>query len=211
MTKPIDHPTYGRSEPTACIVLAAGASRRLGSPKQSATVGERTLLEHTVEAALATEGLWPVIVVLGSGANTLRPLLSPYPVLLAENPAWEEGLASSLRTGLETAITFSRQIEAALFTVCDQPALSSEVLRTLLQRRANRSCSAVAARYDGHAGTPALLHAQHFGKLAHLTGDEGARKLLQALTPTELELVDCPELSLDVDTPDDLARARQRA
>ncbi len=196
------------AEPTACIILAAGASRRLGQPKQTTVVHGRTLLENAVDAALATPGLWPVIVVVGAGAERLRTLLAAQPVLIVENPAWEEGLASSLRTGLDTALTFSRQIAAVVFSVCDQPALDASVFRALLERRAGRNCSAVASCHAGQAGVPALLHRRHFGQLAHLTGDEGARKLLQALPPDALELIDFPQLALDIDTPEDLARAR---
>ena len=160
---------------TACVILAAGASRRLGMPKQTVTVGGRTLLENAVDAALNTPALWPIVVVLGARADEFRPLLVRYPLLIVENSAWEEGLASSLRTGLQTALTFSRQVDTVLFTLCDQPALRSEMLQSLLTRRSETGCSVVAARYNGHPGAPALLERIHFGALAHLTGDDGGR------------------------------------
>lgn len=197
------------TEHTACVILAAGASRRLGQPKQMAAVGNQTLLQNTVHAALETALLWPIVVVLGAHAEVIKPSLVRHPVLIVENPVWEEGLASSLRTGLQTALTFSHQLDAILFTLCDQPALGRDVLESLLNRRALSRRSVVAARYGGHPGAPALLHRRHFGSLAHLTGDEGARKLILNLPPEDVDLVDHPALSLDVDTPDDLTRARE--
>lgn len=193
------------------VILAAGASRRLGSPKQSTRVGAQSLLENAVSAALTTPGVWPVIVVLGASAPAFRTLLAPHPVIITENPAWEEGLASSLRAGLDTALTFARECAAVIFAVCDQPALNAATFQALLDRYAAGEASAVAARYDGHPGTPALLQRQHFGQLAHLTGDEGARQLLLKLPATALALVDCPALALDIDTVEDLARARAQA
>ncbi len=199
-----------RAAAVPVIILAAGGSRRLGSPKQSTQVGPQTLLENAVRAALETPGVWPVIVVLGANAPSIRPLLAPHPIIIAENPAWEEGLASSLRAGLDTALTFSRTTTAVIFAVCDQPALNTATFQALLDRYAAGKASAVAAHYENHPGTPALLQRRHFGQLAHLTGDEGARQLLLNLPAAELALVDCPELALDVDTVEDLARARAR-
>ena len=78
------------------IILAAGASTRMGSPKQLLPLNGRPLLTGVVEAALAAK-VWPVVVVLGAHAEKIRPLLARHPVLIAENPAWAEGMASSLR------------------------------------------------------------------------------------------------------------------
>lgn len=202
------HSPSSKTEQTACVILAAGASRRLGHAKQIAMVGGRTLLQNVVDAALATPSLWPVVVVLGAHAEEIKPTLVRHPVLIVENPAWEEGLASSLRAGLQTALTFSRQLDAVIFTLCDQPELRADVLTSLLARRSETGRSVVAASYGGHPGAPALLQRRHFGALAHLTGDEGARKLILSLPAEDVELVDHPALSLDVDTPEDLAKAQ---
>ncbi|MCF3651195.1 nucleotidyltransferase family protein [Synoicihabitans lomoniglobus] len=190
----------------ACVILAAGGSRRLGQPKQLVTIDGRALIIHTVETALAVPDLWPVVVVLGGAADRVRPLLAKYPVLVTDNPAWEEGVASSLRAGLTTVNEFSRQIGSVLFTLCDQPALSSPALQALWAVRRQTGKSVVAASYGGHPGAPALIDRKHFGALAHLTGDEGARRLIKSLPPDQLGLVERPELALDIDTPEDLAR-----
>lgn len=199
------HPAIG------CVILAAGGSRRLGEPKQLLTSGTCTLLEHTVRTALAVPDLWPVVVVIGAHANALRPILAPHPVLVAENAAWAEGIASSLRLGLSTVRTFSPRMGAVVFTLCDQPGLDASMLAALVAAHRRRPRALIAARYDGHAGAPALLSAAHFPALAHLTGDEGARRLIQAQPPADLELIDLPQLALDLDTPEDVARWRRQS
>lgn len=186
------------------VILAAGASCRLGQPKQLVRVGGATLLERTVDALLAVPEVWPVVVVVGAHAAQVRAAVARRPVLVAENAAWAEGMASSLRTGLATLRQFSRHLDAALFALCDQPAFSAALVQRLLAARPISAAGVIAARYAGHAGAPAVIGRDHFPALAQLTGDEGARKLLGALPPELLTTVDLPELAADVDTPADL-------
>ncbi len=194
------------SRPTACVILAAGGSRRLGHPKQLVSIDGHPQILRVVATALAVPDLWPVIVVTGGNAEAIRPLLVRHPVLIADNPAWEEGVASSLRTGLATAATFSHEIAGVLFCLGDQPALSAEALVSLLETRQRTGKSVVATRYDDQLGAPALIQRRHFTALAHLTGDEGARRLIQTLPATDVAWIDRPELAHDLDTPADLAR-----
>jgi molybdenum cofactor cytidylyltransferase len=191
------------------VILAAGASRRLGQPKQLLPISGQPLLERSIDAALAVPAIWPVVVVLGAHAEKIRPVAARRPVLLVENPAWAEGMASSLRTGLATLQQFSRRIDAALFALCDQPAFSAAAIERLLQERAASGASVVAARYGGHLGAPALIAREHFPELAHLVGDEGARQLFQRLPPESIKAIDLPELALDLDTPEDVQRLEQ--
>lgn len=187
------------------ILLAAGASTRMGRPKQLIPVEGRPLLERAVLAGLAVP-VWPIVVVLGAHADSLRPTLARHPVLIAENPAWAEGMASSLRAGLATLDAFSPRIDFALVALCDQPAFSADTIRRLLATQAETGRSLVAARYQGHLGAPALFSREHFAALSALTGDEGARKLMTRIPPETIAAVDLPEFALDLDTPDDVAR-----
>jgi CTP:molybdopterin cytidylyltransferase MocA len=186
-------------------LLAAGASTRMGRPKQLLPVNGRPLLERAVLAGLAAP-VWPVVVVLGAHADAIRPILARHPVLVAENPAWAEGMASSLRAGLGVLNAFSPRVDAALVALCDQPAFSTETIQKLLSVQAETGRSLVAARYQGHLGAPALFLRSHFPALSALTGDEGARKLMAQVPADALAAVDLPELALDLDTPDDVAR-----
>jgi len=185
------------------MVLAAGASARMGTPKQLLPVHGRPLVAHTVAAALASEG-WPVVVVLGAHAEKIRPALARVPVLFAENPAWAEGLASSIRAGMGTMQQFSRRLDAVLVALGDQPAFSADVIARLVAGQRSGGRSIVAARYRGRQGAPALFLREHFPALAALIGEEGARSLLND-DPSRITAVDLPALGVDLDTPEDYA------
>jgi molybdenum cofactor cytidylyltransferase len=175
----------------------------MGSPKQLLDVGGKPLLVRAIEAALASQ-VWPAVVVLGAYADRIRPLLARFPVLAVENPAWAEGMASSIRTGVAALRQFSRSLDGAVLALCDQPAFSGEAIDRLIAARRETGRSIAAARYSGHNGSPALFLKEHFPALLALTGEEGARSLLGG-PPGAIAAVDMPELALDLDTPGDLA------
>ena len=185
------------------MILAAGASTRMGTPKQLLELDARPLVVHAVEAALASPA-WPVVVVLGAHAERIRPVLARHPVLIAENPAWAEGMAASIRAGMTTLRQFSQKLDAALVALCDQPAFSADVIAELVSAQHASGRTIVAERYGGHQGEPALFLREHFSALAALTGEEGARALLNG-DPAHVTTVDLPALALDLDTPADYA------
>jgi molybdenum cofactor cytidylyltransferase len=189
------------------VILAAGNSARMGTPKQLLLLDGQPLLDRAVEAALASEA-WPVVVVLGAHAEKIRPVLARRPVLVAENPAWAEGMASSLRVGIATLQQFSRQLDAALVALCDQPAFSADVIAQLVAAQRATGRSIVAARYGGRNGAPALFLKEFFPALAALTGEEGARPLLNG-GPAHVAAVELPALALDLDTPADYAALKE--
>jgi len=190
------------------VILAAGASTRMGTPKQLLLVDGQPLLLRAVEAALASPA-WPVVVVLGAQAEAIRPLLARHPVLIAENPAWAEGMAASIRAGVTTLRQFSRALDAAVIALCDQPRFSSEVIAHLVAAQRATGRSIVAAHYAGRNGAPALFLREHFPTLGSLTGEEGARALLNG-DPARVATVDLPQLALDLDTPADYAAFQTR-
>ena len=191
------------------VILAAGGSARMGKPKQLLPLAGRPLVVRAVEAALASPA-WPVVAVLGAHAEKIRPLLAQFPVLIAENPAWNEGMASSLRAGIATLREFSRSLDGALLAPCDQPAFSAGVIEQLLAAHRSTGRSIAAARYSGHLGSPALFLREHFAALAALTGEEGARTLLK-VAADKVAAVDLPDLAIDLDTPADYAAVRAAA
>lgn len=190
-----------------CVILAAGAGSRLGQAKPLLDLHGKPLVVRAAEAALASPA-WPVVVVVGAHAPAVRSTLARLPVLVADNPAWAEGMASSLRTGLATLRCFSRDIDGAVFALCDQPHFRAEVINRLVARQHASGTGIVAARYGGRLGAPALFASTHFSALASLEGDHGARDLIAAAHARgEAEEEEFPELALDIDTPADHARA----
>ncbi len=189
-------------------ILAAGASTRMHEPKQLLEIGGKALIVHAVEAALASAA-WPIVVVLGANTEKIRPLLAPLPVLVTENPAWSEGMAASIRAGVTTLQQFSRGLDAALIALCDQPAFSADTIARLVAAQHASGRSIVAAHYAGRHGAPALFLREHFSTLTALTGEEGARALLND-EPARIASVDLPELALDLDTPADVAAWRAK-
>jgi molybdenum cofactor cytidylyltransferase len=183
------------------VILAAGASTRMGAPKQLLRLDGRTLLRRTVDAVLASAA-WPAVVVLGAHREAVRPEIARLPVLVAENPAWEEGLASSIRAGIQILDTFSLSLDAGLLVVVDQPAFSPAAIARLTDAALRSGKSIVAARYDGHPGPPVLFARHHFHELLDLHGPGGARPLLERHAD-QLATVDLPEFATDLDTPED--------
>jgi molybdenum cofactor cytidylyltransferase len=180
---------------TAAVILAAGASTRLGQPKQLVEIGGETLLEGTVRAA-EDAGCWPVVVVLGAEARHVMSQCPLTSVAVIVNPAWQEGMASSLRLGVAAITSW----DGVVLMTCDQPAVTPEHLQALVA-----SGEVTASAYGGRRGVPAYFPAAAFSDLLQLRGDSGARDLLN-----RARTVDLPGGELDIDTAGDLADARTR-
>ncbi len=185
----------------AIIILAAGQSSRLGSPKQLLTYKGKNLLQHTVDEALET-GCSSVLVVLGTDNELLRNELKDKPVIIIENKGWEEGMASSIRCGLETIANTILRPDSIIFMVCDQPYVSSSLLLNLMKKKNETGKHIVASSYNDEAGTPALFHRSFFPALMELKGDKGARKLI-SYNPEQVATVPFPEGEKDIDTKED--------
>jgi molybdenum cofactor cytidylyltransferase len=185
----------------AIIILAAGTSSRLGSPKQLLSYKGKNLLRHTVDEALET-GCASVFVVLGANSELLRNELKDKPVSIVENTAWQEGMASSIRCGLETITNTILRPDSIIFMVCDQPYVSSSLLLNLVEKKNKTGMPIVASSYEDKIGTPALFHRSFFPALMELKGDRGARKLI-ADNPDKVGTVLFPEGITDIDTKED--------
>jgi len=178
------------------VILAAGASRRLGWPKQLVEFDGESMLRRTVRAALAHCA--PVLVVVGCQGEAMAAHLAGLAVTVVRNPDWEEGMAASIRAGLAA---LPAAAEGALFLVCDQPAVDAALIAELLAAHARRPGAVVACGYGGVRGIPSWLPARCFPDLARLRGDRGARGLLQG---ADVEVVPFPGGAVDLDRPEDL-------
>ena len=189
----------------AAVVLAAGESSRLGRPKQLVEYRGRSLIRGAVEAALGA-GCSPVVVVLGAQAERVRQEIEPLDVRAVVNPAWREGMAASVRAGIAEIEATAGEVEAVVLTGCDQPHLSADVLRRLLEAyrgREDPAASMAACDYAGTLGSPALFARTEFARLLALDGDRGARGLLRAEDERVIRIC-WPEGARDVDVPEDL-------
>ena len=179
------------------VILAAGASRRLGCAKQLVELDGESLLRRIVRTALAGGG--PVTVVTGSGAQELQAHLAGLPVEVVANPAWEEGMASSIRAGVAA---LPSGVSGVVLLVCDQPGVDPALLAQLQAAHRAGPQSLVACGYGGTRGTPALFPARYFPALLQLQGDRGAQGLLRE---EDGVVVPFPAGAWDVDRPGDLA------
>jgi CTP:molybdopterin cytidylyltransferase MocA len=190
--------------PVAAIVLAAGASRRLGQPKQLLPHNGETLLERAMRLAQEA-GASPLLVVLGANAPLIRAAVPFENVLAVENADWEQGIASSIHAGLRELEAIAPDASGALILGCDQPRLSAAHLRALLRAFEEQESQAIAAStYAGVLGIPAAFPRTVFPFLLALRGDRGARALLAA-PPCSLLAVEFAGGEMDIDLPADLA------
>jgi molybdenum cofactor cytidylyltransferase len=181
------------------VVLAAGASTRFGSAKQLVRVAGRPLLHMAVTRAAEVTGN-ALIVVLGSGAAQLAPLLKHTPGSVVINQDWREGIASSIRTGVATLPAACR---AVMLLLADQAAVTADDLRRLAGSWRKQPQHIAAALYGGACGVPAIFPRSSFRALTELRGDTGARALLRRNLDRVVR-VPMPSAAIDVDTPEDL-------
>lgn len=191
------------------IVLAAGASIRLGVPKQLIRLPQlphETLLERSARVAVEA-GAHPVYVVIGAGGDQIVRTFHLENCRLLQNPEWPEGMASSMRLGIATVIGELPDAKGALLLVCDQPALSVEHLRLLIKAHRANLGFAIASRYCGRAGVPAIVPRSAFAALLTLKGNQGARTIFSQPDLQTVQ-IDFPGGEWDIDTVEDLEKLR---
>lgn len=195
------------------IVLAAGASSRMGEPKQLLPFEGETLLKRAVRTALESP-CRPVIVVLGSNADGLQEEIEETGALVSVNRAWVEGMSSSIRCGLRSLQATAPNIEAVILMLCDQPLVTSDVIRRLVDAYHENSASLVASAYETEGektcGVPALFSRLLFSELMELRGAQGAKRII-ARYRAKAVVIAVPEAAFDVDTPDDYRALQDKA
>jgi molybdenum cofactor cytidylyltransferase len=200
------HAVVERWGPIAVVVLAAGASRRMGRPKQLEIVDGVPMLARAVRTAVAA-GLGPVFVVTGAGHEVLQVLLDPWqqaagrPVHIVHNPHWEQGQASSMHRGLAAA---GADAQAAIFLPVDQPYLDPQLLRQLAAAWRQGADMGAPLAGDQLRGAPAIFDRRHFPALYQVEGDTGGRALLQRAGDNVARIAAPPAWLSDVDRPEDL-------
>ena len=187
------------------LILAAGASTRLGQPKQLVRLGGRPALHIVVSNAVAVAG-HAVTVVAGAHVRDMTYLLNQTPASVVVNRHWEEGMGSSLRFGVSS---LPPACEAVLVLLGDQVAVTADDLRRLIGAWKGQEEVLAAAVYDRHEGVPAIFPRICFPELSALRGDQGARSVIQR-NQFRLVRVPMPNAAIDLDTPEDLAAITER-
>ena len=183
------------------VILAAGASTRLGQPKQLLEFQGTTLIQRITQIAV-TAVQKPVVVILGANSSLIRSLLTHMPVHIVHNPDWPEGMTSSIRNGLSALLYFSPDTEGVIFAVCDQPYITPELFLEMISVGSKSNKPIVACNYNNVLGTPVLFKKEYFDVLLALKDNEGARKIIQS-HPESVEEVPFPLGIFDVDTMQD--------
>ena len=184
-----------------CALLAAGASLRMGSPKQLLLRQGEPLVRYMARQLIAAE-CQHVAVVLGCRADEVATALHGLRATRLDNPGCAEGIASSVRAAVDWAEDLG--CGALLLTVCDQPLLTAAHVDALI-RQQRKTAGCVASGYAGTCGVPAVLPASAFHELRALVGDRGAATVMKQRA--DLSVVAWPDGAQDVDTPADALHA----
>src|SRR5262245_59730234 len=180
------------------VILAAGASVRMGKPKQLLEYEGKRLIQHVTDVAINSDAD-PVIVVLGANADLVAKELDQNKIHIARNSEWEEGMASSIRVGLKTLQKIAPSVGAVILMVCDQPHVSQDLLNNMISAHIGTGKPIVTSDYGDVMGPPALFHRSFFAEFMKLKGDAGARKIIQQQA-NEVDTIPFPKGKIDIDT-----------
>lgn len=187
---------------TPALLLAAGASQRLGRPKALLPYRGSSLIEHAAETLLAA-GCQPVLVVLGAEKDKARARVKGLPVGIVECDDAKEGMSASIRAGVEALATAAPAAAGLLLALVDQPLVTAGLLERLIE--AGSEGGLAASDYGEAIGPPAYFAREYFAELTALRGDRGAKRILQTHRD-RLRLVEFPGGALDVDRSTDYER-----
>ncbi|EDP70528.1 hypothetical protein FBALC1_07213 [Flavobacteriales bacterium ALC-1] len=182
----------------AVLILAAGSSTRMGTPKQILPVGNTTLLGTTIETALQTKAD-KIYCVLGANAKTVEKSISKYKIKTISNSKYKSGLSFSIKAGIKH-IT-NKSYDAVLILLGDQPFINTPYLNDMITTFKNDSTKITASNYNESPGVPAIIPKLYFNQLLELQGDKGAKSFLNS-NKTNTILLKTTNL-IDIDTEED--------
>ncbi|MBD2162867.1 nucleotidyltransferase family protein [Calothrix membranacea FACHB-236] len=192
----------------AIMILAAGASTRMGTPKQLLLYQGRSLVQYITEIAIASV-CEPVVIVLGAYAEQIRPQINELPVTIVENLDWALGMGSSIKAGMDLLNSLNQKITAVVIVLCDQPFLLPEIINQLVDAYHTTQKPIIACEYAKTLGVPALFSHQFFAELATLPSNSGAKKVIQN-NLNQVFSIPFNLGNIDIDTPSDYEKLNNR-
>jgi molybdenum cofactor cytidylyltransferase len=193
-----------RSDNVAAVVLAAGMSTRMGRNKLLLDLAGRSVL-HRAVATATTAGLDPVLVVLGHESERARAELGTLPCTVVLNPEYQNGVNTSLRTGIRAV---PDHCPAAIVLLADMPLVDAAMLRALLAQYRAGSAPLVVSSYDGVDAPPILYDRVLFPELRVLEGEGCGKKVVKRHTAEAIRVRWPVQALTDLDVPADLDRVR---
>jgi len=183
----------------SAIILAAGASRRMGVTKQLLPLGKTTILESTIDNLLGSD-VNEVIVVLGHQDRELSRLIAGRPVTIALNPAYLRGMSTSIAAGLERVDPAARGV---MLMLADQPFVDAATINHLLAAFARYPESIIIPLHRQKRGNPVIFPVSYQAELRALEGDIGGREIIKRHPEDVMEIAVSNEgVLIDIDTPD---------
>ena len=183
------------------IILAAGESSRLGRPKQLLPFNGTTLIGNVLRAVLDS-AVKPAVLVSGAHSELIKKEVGNQPILIVQNPGWRTGIASSIRTGIDTILQTEPLLSSVILLVSDQPFVTAELINHMIAEKTRSGKAIIACAYQDTLGTPVLFDRRYFKHLMDLKGQEGAKKLLSTFSKA-VASVPFDKGEIDIDTEED--------
>ncbi len=186
------------------LILAAGQASRMGKAKMLLPYKGTTILAHLVQEVSSLEPT-SVQLVTGHYHDLIQAQISTEKVAIIRNLDYPLGMSSSIQVGLTALLKACPDLDFMVIVVSDQPFLNRSILLSLINKHQQTKKGIIASAYNGVQGTPVLLSSAYFNHLYNLTGDKGARVILQQF-PSDIETIEFESGELDIDTMDDYER-----
>ncbi|MEP6805790.1 MAG: nucleotidyltransferase family protein [Flavobacterium sp.] len=186
---------------TAIVILAAGNSSRLGKPKQLLSYKNTSLLKNTISQGSLVQNT-VIIVVTGANHELAEREITASKATVIFNPDWQSGMSTSISKGLTEILRLYPEIEKCIFSVCDQPFVTTAIFENLISEHNITNNGIVASAYSETLGTPVLFHKKYFNELLNLKGQEGAKKIINKFHD-DTTSISFEKGNIDIDTEED--------